>query len=56
MVESAALDSNYDDPVYQKFKNVLKGAEMVTTPLISLGQSRYQVPARALRLSAHRSR
>ncbi len=35
MVESSAA-SVYDDPVYAKFKNVLKGAEMVSIRLIKL--------------------
>ena len=58
MVEAASSDNNYDDPVYQKFKNVLKGAEMVRLPscLPSLGKSCDQVPARTLRVPPHRSR
>lgn len=36
MVEAAPSDNNYDDPVYAKFKNVLKGAEMVLNMFLIL--------------------
>ena len=32
-VNTQVKATNYDDPVYAKFKNVLKGAEKVSIPL-----------------------
>jgi hypothetical protein len=47
-------NTQYSDPVYEKFKGVLKGAEFVYFRfIIFIGESSYQIPTRTIRLPPH---